>query len=747
MNGKGISTNGKRAQVAKVVGVVLVIALFSGFYCWVYFDPVGAMKKIPVGIVNLDKGATVNGKHQNFGDKIVDAVMENDQMKWTELDKDDLSDGFENSGYLMVFEIPEDFSEKVCAGQESTPKAADMVVYRNMRYNFLFSQFTSKVVTLFESKVNGQIANAYVKGAYNGLSNARDGFTQAADGASNLKSGSETVVQGALRLASGTETLATGTNQLAAGTKELQSQSATLPSKTQKLSSGMDTLASNLKKASKSAAKLQEGSDKVTAGIESASQSLSSGASDLNGLDTQLQNAADKIGTADESSTLAGGAATTEQCLKAAQAAEAAGGMYGGRTTAQWLALAQKANSSVSEGLSQMKTGISTAAQATGKASAGLNSAAEKLGSSSTQEGTLAAGSATISQGLGKLASGLDSPSINTLQKGMQTLASSSQSLVSGIGQVNDASQKIASESGTLDANTGKLASSLPQLVSGSGKLQTSLQNGADTISDSVHASGSEMGLYAADPSNMDEETYGELDYYGQGFSPFFMTTALWLGSLLLFFVVEPFWPKRRHAGRMRTVLGRLPLYAIVCALESLAVVLTAAGIGVTSSYDVNMLDFWLYAFGVSLSFMLVMQFLNLTFGLVGKALAIVILILQLAAAGGTLPVEMGNAFAAALKPYLPFTYAIDGFREAISFGSTAVMVGDFLTLLGIGLVCLALSLLSWKFALKRQAADDRAYAQRHLDISVADDAQTSAAQLPRKTASGPRAADPGTSR
>lgn len=718
----------RRKQIAKIIGIVLIVAFFSGFYCWTYYDPAGALKNVPVGIVNLDKGATVNGKTQNYGDKIVDAVMDNDQVKWTELDEDALADGFENSGYLMVFEIPEDFSEKVVAGQDSTPEVADMVVYRNQRYNFLFSQFTSKVVTAFESKVNGQIASAYTKGAYNGLSSAQDGFTQAADGANSLKNGSNTAADGAAQLASGSETLASGASQLAEGTQELQDQTENLPAQTKKLSSGMDTLAASLKKASTSAEKLQAGSDKVTAGIESASKSLSDGAANLDSLATQLETAASKIGTSDDTNTLAGGAATTEQCLKAAQAAEAAGGTYGGRTTAQWLALAEKANSAVSDGLSEMKSGISTAAQASSGAADSLDTAAAKLGSSSSQEGTLAAGSAQISSGLGSLADGLGSSSVSKLQSGLQTLASSSSTLVEGIQQVNAAAQEIASGSATLDTNTSKLASSLPQLVSGSNQLQSALQDGADSLANSLHASSSEMGSYVAEPSNMDEDTYGELDYYGQGFSPFFMTTALWLGALILFFVLDPFWPKERHAGRLRTVLGRLPYYAIVCALENLGVVAVAVGIGVTSSYDVNVVNFWMYAFGVSLSFMLIMQFLNLTFGLIGKALAIFILIVQLAAAGGTLPVEMGAPLAAALKPFLPFTYAIDGFREAISLGSTAVMADDFLTLLGMGLVCLALSLLCWKFALKRQKADDREYVRRHLGISAAESGQANAA-------------------
>lgn len=209
------------------------------------------------------------------------------------------------------------------------------------------------------------------------------------------------------------------------------------------------------------------------------------------------------------------------------------------------------------------------------------------------------------------------------------------------------------------------------------------------------------MGEYVSDPTDTTKYDRGGMDYYGQGFAPFFMTTALWLGALLLFFVVEPFYPVRKHASRMRTIFGRLPYYAAVCALESAAVVAMAAAIGVTSSYDVNMALLWLFAFCISLCFMLIMQFLNLTISLVGKAIAILTLIIQLSAAGGTLPTDLGRGALAGLQPWLPFTYSIDIFREAITYGSVGVMGQDLLVLAGMGLGCLALSVICWPIACK----------------------------------------------
>ena len=230
--------------------------------------------------------------------------------------------------------------------------------------------------------------------------------------------------------------------------------------------------------------------------------------------------------------------------------------------------------------------------------------------------------------------------------------------------------------------------------------------DGAETISDSLGASSDDMGAYVADPTSVNEERYGSLDYYVQGFSPFFMTTSLWLGALIVFFIIEPLWPKSRHAGRVRTVVGRLPFYALVCAFEAAAVTLSAWGIGVLDAHSASLLLLFAYALGVSLSFMPIIQFLNMTLGVIGKALAVLTLIFQLACSGGTLPVDLGQSFVAALNPFLPFTYAIDGFREVITYANGATIAGDLGMTAVFGLALFVLSLATWGFAEKRRDAE-----------------------------------------
>lgn len=577
--------------IAKAVAVALVVGLFSAFYCWSFWDPAGAMKHVPVGIVNLDEGAVANVEDVNLGADITRHAVEGDAANFVELDADALDEGIENSGCLLVFEIPERFSRDVMSGTDGVPKVADLEVYKNVRYNYIFSQFSSSVEKEFENEIDAAIVNAYVGGAYAGLERARNGSEDASDGAERLASGGDGLGIGLSSLEEGAGSAAEGAGSVASGAHDLAEGASVLDVGAQSLADGTEYLADS----------------------------------------TQAMP---------------------------------------GKTD-------------------RLASGASSAAQA----------------------------------GLEDLASG------------SRTLADSSDVLVSGIQQANDGAQSVAQSAGsmnqgasTLSGGAGALAAALPQirdgaasaedgaerLASGASELVSATAAGADGLSGSLAVDSSDMGAYVADPTNARVEKYGALDYYGQGFAPFFMTTSLWLGALMIFFVIEPLCPKQRGAGRLRTVLGRIPSYLAACALEAAAVTAAAFLIGVPSMYSTSPFLLFGYALSVSVCFMLIMQFLNMTLGVIGKALAVLVLILQLACSGGTLPVELGRGFLASMKPFMPFTYAIDGFRETITYANPSVILGDLGILAAAGMIFLMLSLATWDFAEKRRVVETAQFVARN---------------------------------
>ncbi len=89
----------------------------------------------------------------------------------------------------------------------------------------------------------------------------------------------------------------------------------------------------------------------------------------------------------------------------------------------------------------------------------------------------------------------------------------------------------------------------------------------------------------------------------------------------------------------------------------------------------------WFVLFGLIISaiFMLIVYTLVSVFGNVGKAMAIVLLVLQLAGSGGTFPIQVTPPFFQAIPPFLPFTYAISMMREAVGGILWDIIVEDLL--------------------------------------------------------------------
>ncbi|WP_231571092.1 YhgE/Pip family protein [Gordoniibacillus kamchatkensis] len=170
---------------------------------------------------------------------------------------------------------------------------------------------------------------------------------------------------------------------------------------------------------------------------------------------------------------------------------------------------------------------------------------------------------------------------------------------------------------------------------------------------------------FFAEPVKLTENKLFPIPNYGSAMSPFFTTLSLWVGALLLvsLLTVEVHEPEAQLKS-YQIYFGRYMTFGTLAVLQS--VLVTAGDIWLLKAYVADKLPF--IAFGMLLSaiFMLIVYTLVSVFGNVGKAMAIVLLVLQLAGSGGTFPIQVTPPFFQAIHPFLPFTYAISMMREAV---------------------------------------------------------------------------------
>ncbi|NKY39445.1 YhgE/Pip family protein, partial [Cellulomonas septica] len=171
-----------------------------------------------------------------------------------------------------------------------------------------------------------------------------------------------------------------------------------------------------------------------------------------------------------------------------------------------------------------------------------------------------------------------------------------------------------------------------------------------------------------ADPVGLEATDRATAAGFGEGIAPFFLPLALFLGGVVTWMILRPV-PPRALTTPARGVRAALSGYApaLVMGIVQVVVLLTVlrVGVGLTPTHPVGALAFTVL---VVAAFLAVQQMLLALLGTAaGRIATLALLVLQLASAGGTYPVETSPAFFRALHPLLPMSYGVDGLRALLT--------------------------------------------------------------------------------
>lgn len=646
----------KPLTYAALIAIPLIVACFALLYFGTFMDPYERMKELPIAVINQDAGATLNGEERNLGDELVKSITNNDDAKWTIEDKNLLDQNLENTDYYLAIVIPEDFSERVAAGDTKEPEQANVVFFKNARKNYMLTSLSSRIESALKEKVNQNITEQYSRAYLSGLVDAKDGLTVAADGSQQLGSGIDSAAEGSSTITDNLESLKSGS-----GTLE----------------DGLGQLNSGLSQMEDSGNKLISGSASIASGIEALAR----------GSNTYRSSIEDKVNS-----------------ISAA---------YGGDPAGAIPQLKQNYALALQEYTTQVIAATKQGQDPSQINAAQVTTAAEKLAAASSQAGAYQALTSAVS-GYEQIDSGIGSLSsqYQTLDIGINQYTQAVSELSVGAQNAQSAAANLTEGAGRLQDGSQKLTSGLENASDGASELTNSLRDGSQTIESSLTDSTDNLASYTANPAKVEDDIYGNLDKFGYGFAPLFLVMSLWLGSLMIFFIFSVFPSKKELADRrFAAIIGRWPLYLILSVLEVAVVFFGAQALGLPTT-DMGMMALSLLF--ISTSFMLIMQFFNL-FDIIGKAFSILLVAVQLVFCSGTMPAQLGSNVAVAAGPFLPFYYAIDGLREVMSGGNVDVLANDMGMLLLFAIGAVALSLLLYPIALKIKTRKDSAALSEYL--------------------------------
>ncbi|MEB3751386.1 YhgE/Pip domain-containing protein [Geobacillus icigianus] len=763
-----------------IVAVLFIPLLYSGSFLWAFWDPYGHLDRLPVAVVNEDRGANLDGHSLHLGDDVVKRLKKTHSFSWHFVNRDKALNGLQNGDYYMAIMIPADFSEHATTVQDAAPQPLRLKYIVNEGANYLVGKIGDSAVSAIKEEIGKNVTKAYAEAMLTKMKEAGKGLKEAADGAERLHEGLQSAEQGSRRLTKGVDAaeqgsarleagvqklregtgslsrylteladksivfdqglqaassgasqvkngasalqaglgqlaaganrladgeqqaqagatrLAEGLNQSLTGLQTLQSRLPALTDGTTKLRSGAEQLSQGMAQWGQKAGEAAAGADRVSEGLAqyaAALQALSEKAVDpnqkaaLQALSQQLQplvegSKAVAVGVgklADTAGQLQDGAA---------RLADGTASLVNGQQAVQ------DAIDKLVDGQQKLTSGASQLSAAHQRLGSGATELAKQLGRADRGAARLAAGTDQLAQGVGALANGSDKLVSGThqLAGGAKRLTDGTKELAQGVNSLHHGMKKLS--------NGGQaLTNGLDSLTKGAAKMEDRLNEGAKQAAH-VQANDRVYDMIA-DPVQKKKQPLHHVPNYGTGFAPYFLSLGLFVGALLLTIVFPLREPADRPTSGIAWFFGKWGVLVVATVFQSLL-----ADVWLLYGLDLHVQSvgrFLLFTWIISLTFMMIIQFLVTLFDNPGRFLAILLLIAQLIGSAGTYPIELVPYKLQSLHPWLPMTHAIRGLRAVISSGDFAVMWEEATKLGMVAVIFAAGTLLYFHFLYRRR--------------------------------------------
>ena len=534
----------------------------------------------------------------------------------------------------------------------------------------------------------GQL-NGQVPALVSGVGQLSNGSNQVTAGLGQLNSQVPALASGVNQLATGSEQLTNGVDQLNQQLKDqdfagkittLQTQVATLqdiakdmPSQAQ-LQSQLQTVQThldNLNKASeKDAAAMPANVDKAfaDAGVqvtpEQKAKIAASLATDVNNSETSKQ---------------------IDPIVKDIAALSAQINTFNNAHGDQIMQLGEAAKNTdlneVNTQLEQMKalpTAIDTVDENMHKLSDGLNTLNGNTGALSNGVSALTNGSTQVSDGLNTLNSKTGALSSGTSQllagssqltTGLDTLNSKRGELNSGAGQLADGARKLNGGANQLTAGAEQLSPALAKVQAGNQTLADKMGSAAKQVND-TKATNKTFKQIAA-PATAKQTEKDHVANNGTGMVPYMFSVAMFVGMMALNLMLDMISPRTKISSLAAWMGSKMVMLFGIAVMA--ATVLYGLSISILGLDPINPLQTYGFMILISLMDAALVTAIYMWFDKAGAFAAMVLLVFQLSGSAGTYPIQLSNAFFEWLHPYLPMTYTVDGLRETIMIGGSAM--------------------------------------------------------------------------
>lgn len=671
--------------VIVMLGLVVIPSLFTWFNVIASWDPFSNTKNLRVAVASADNGyqSDLVPLRINVGEQVLAELRANDDLDWVITSEDDAIDGTKSGAYYAALVLPASFSTDMMTFYTDGIEHTNLAYYTNEKKNALAPKITDQGAEGVSQQINQVFTETLSEVALNVVSSLSDYLTDADTQAAltrlearvggvstQLRAGAQTadvftsllgttvplVDSGSSLITSSGAAFSDASSAVGGGAAAVDELGAVLASSTQSLSDAIARTAS--------------GYDAVGDRIDDLfAQSGQLSDAQVQLIDRMAGSMQDQIDHYVELRNRLDHDIRPQLPAEAQEAVTAVVGRIDAAVTAQ-----QSAHDRVAQAAQDIADG----------------DAARQ-----TKHDEMTAAIAAAKQALQNTRDSYTGSLQPTLDELAGTLAVIDADVISIGGDLAAASARLSGSGGSLrdtvtgaQAATGRIAASLTDTASTFDRVEAALADAADTgdlsaLSDIIGPDASVLATSLAQPLRVDRTAVFPIVSFGAGMAPLYTVLALWVGALLMTVAIRvdvnaETLPDRPELSLTRKYFGRYGIFALLGLAQSTLVTLgLIVFIQVEPEHPFLLI---LAGWVASLVFTLLIYTAVVALGNAGKALAVLVLVIQVSAAGGAYPVQLLPQWFQSVSPFLPATHAVAAMRSAIA----GAYAGDFWISLGM---------------------------------------------------------------
>lgn len=661
-----------RNPVALVVtiGVAVLPSLYAWFNIMALWDPYSNVRNLPVAVVSIDRGAqSAETGRINAGRSVIQELRGNKSLGWKFMDDDERAIEEVHSGqcYAAII-IPERFSADLVGIVEGAGNRPALNYYVNEKKNAIAPKVTDTGASTIDQEINAVFVSA--------VSDALAGkVLQTVGDAQGAAEQSRSQVVGDLgEIIDQLDRTDGQLDRIGSTMGQARQTVAGSRSDIKDLQSQISATQATLNRAQSSMAKTRDDSLRFSSALNQAladgSVRLSSAVTDVNtvagGITADLNATQDKVDRVN--SGLGQLVDANGKAVDRLQSGLDQSGLHSGdpayESIQRQIDDLKKTNQKQKSSLDAFKKNSSTALDSGRRAASDLSSAMTDTGGTGIKA-LVAASQSLAGTTMPNLLTGLDAlnASNGSLQGALSNLATTAAQTDALLDQLDSTIGQAQSTLSTTRASLASVRSDLEGVRTDVAALGSSAA--WNRMSQTLGLSPESFGKAMASPVELASHTVYPVSNYGSSVAPFYTNLALWVGGFILIAIYKLEVDKEgiRKCTATQAYLGRWLLLVFVGFFQALIATVGDLMLGIQCRQPALFVLAGVFA---SFVYINIIYALAASFRHIGKALAVVLVILQIPGSSGMYPIEMMPDFFRNLNPWLPFTYGINAMRETI---------------------------------------------------------------------------------